>query len=87
MEACFPKQNSEKWERFPKISGNQCKGYKDKRKKQENKKLDEKVSIRNHNDWSLIIPTDILYSDIENFEGGKLKNYYEHWKSTPLTLS
>ena len=54
---------------------------------QENKKLDEKVSIRNHNDWSLIIPTDILYSDIENFEGGKLKYYYEHWKNTPLTLS
>ena len=54
---------------------------------QENKKLDEKVSIRKHNDWSLIIPTDVLYSDIENLERGKLKYYYEHWKNTPLTLS
>ena len=34
----FPKQNSENWERFPKILGNQYKGYKDKRAKQTYKK-------------------------------------------------
>ena len=28
----------------------------------------------------MIVPTDVLYSDVENFEGGKLKYYYEHWK-------
>ena len=39
-----------------------------------------KVSIGKHNDCSLIAPTDVLYSDVENFEGGKLKYYYEHWK-------
>ena len=34
----FPKQKSKNWERFPKISGNQCKGYKGKRTKQTYKK-------------------------------------------------
>ena len=38
---------------------------------QESKELVEKVSIRKHNDCSLIVPTDVLYSDVENFEGGK----------------
>ena len=47
---------------------------------QESKELAEKVSIRKHNDSSLIVPTDVLYSDVENFEGGKLNYYYEHWK-------
>ena len=47
---------------------------------QESKELDEKVSIRKHNDCSLIVPTDVLYSDFENFEGEKLKYYHEHWK-------
>ena len=28
----------------------------------------------------MIVPTDVLYSDVEHFEGGKLKYYYEHWK-------
>ena len=28
---------------------------------------------------SLTVPTDVLYSDAENF-GGKLKYYYENWK-------
>ena len=26
----------------------------------ENKELDKKVSINKHNDWSLMIPTDVL---------------------------
>ena len=47
---------------------------------QESKELPEKVSIRKHNDCSLILSADVLYSDVENFEGGKLKYYYEHWK-------
>ena len=47
---------------------------------QENKELDEKLSIRKHNDYSLNVSTDILYSDVKNSEGGKLKCYYEHWK-------
>ena len=29
----------------------------------------------------LIVPIDVLYSDVESFEGGKLKYYYEHWKT------
>ena len=37
----------------------------------ENKELEmKKVSIRKHNDFSLIVPTDALFSDIENFVGG-----------------
>ena len=28
----------------------------------------------------MIVPTDVLYSDVEDFKGGKLKYYYEHWK-------
>ena len=47
---------------------------------QESKELVEKVSIRKHTDCSLIVPTDVLYSDVENFQRGKLKNYYEHSK-------
>ena len=47
---------------------------------QESKELDEKVNIRKHNDCTLIVSTDVLYSDVETFEGGKLKYYYEHWK-------
>ena len=35
--AHFPKQNSKNWERFPKIPGNQYKGYKDKLVKQKYK--------------------------------------------------
>ena len=41
---------------------------------QKSKELDEKVSIRKHNDCSLIVSNDVLYSDVENFEGGKLKH-------------
>ena len=37
-QAYFPKQNSKNWERFPKIPGNQYKGYKDKHAKQTYKK-------------------------------------------------
>ena len=59
------------------ILGNQYKGYKDK---QERKELAEKVSIRKHNECSLIVPNDVLYSDVGKFEEGKLKYYYEHWK-------
>ena len=44
-----------------------------KRDIQESKELVEKVSIRKHNDYSLFVPTDVLYSDVKNFEGGKLK--------------
>ena len=44
------------------------------------KQLVEKVSIRKHNDCSLIVLSHVLYLDVENFEGGKLKYYYEHWK-------
>ena len=40
-----------------------------------------KVSIEKHNDCSLIVPTDVLYSDVETFEGRKLKYSYEHWKN------
>ena len=47
---------------------------------QENKELVEKVSIRKHNECSLIVPTVVLFSDVENSEGGKLKYYYEHLK-------
>ena len=32
-QAYFRKQDSKNWERFPKIPGNQYKGYKDKRTK------------------------------------------------------
>ena len=46
---------------------------------QESKELDGKVSIRKHNDCSLIVPTDVLYSDVKTFEDG-LKYYYEHWE-------
>ena len=56
---------------FPKISRNQRQTC--KIDKQESKKLAEKVSIGKHNDCSLIVPIDVLYSDVENFEGGKLK--------------
>ena len=42
--------------------------------------LVEKVSVRKHNDCSLIAPTDVLHSHVENSEGGKLNHYYEHWK-------
>ena len=35
---------------------------------QENKEQDEKVHIRKHNDCSLIVPTHVLYSNVENFE-------------------
>ena len=73
----FPKCNSKNWEKFPNILGNQYKGYKDK---QERKELAEKVSIRKHNECSLIVRNDVLYSDVEKFEEGKLKYYYEHWK-------
>ena len=45
---------------------------------QQSKKLVEKLSIRKHNNCSLIVPIDVLYSDAENFEGRKLKYYYEH---------
>ena len=46
---------------------------------QESKELDERVSIRKEN--------DVECSDIESFEGGRLKYYYEHWKNTPVILS
>ena len=46
---------------------------------QESKELDEKVGIRKEN--------DVKCSHIENFEGGRLKYYYEHWKNTPVILS
>ena len=36
---------------------------------QESKELAEKVSIRKHNDCSLIVAINVLYSDVENFEG------------------
>ena len=45
---------------------------------QESKELVQKVSTRKHNNCRLIIPTDVLYSDVENFEGGKLNYYHEH---------
>ena len=41
---------------------------------------EEKVSIRKHNDCCLIVSTEVLYSDVENFEGGKLNYYYKQWK-------
>ena len=47
---------------------------------QKSKELAEKASVRGHNVCSLIVPIDVLYSDVENFEGGKLKYYYEYWK-------
>ena len=47
---------------------------------QESKELDEKVIIRKHNDCNLIVPTNVLYCDDENFDKEKLKYYYEHWK-------
>ena len=47
---------------------------------QKSKELAEKASVREHNVCSLIVPIDVLYSDVENFEGGKLKYYYEYWK-------
>ena len=34
----------------------------------ESKELDEKVSIRKHNDCSLMFTTDVLYSDVENLK-------------------
>ena len=37
-QAYFPRKNSKKWERFPKILANQYKGYKHKRTKQTYKK-------------------------------------------------
>ena len=46
---------------------------------QGSKELDEKVSIRKEN--------DVKRSDIESFERGRLKYYYEHWKNTPVILS
>ena len=46
---------------------------------QESKELDERVSIRKEN--------DVKCSDIESFEGGRLKYYYEHWKNTLVILS
>ena len=39
------------------------------------------IKYRKQNDCSLVVSTDVLYSDVENFEGGKLKQYYEHWKN------
>ena len=42
--------------------------------------LTEKASIRKHNVCSLILSTDVIYSDVENLTGGKLKYYYEYWK-------
>ena len=47
---------------------------------QKSKELAEKASVREHNVCSLFVPIDVLYSDVENFEGGKLKYYYEYWK-------
>ena len=41
--------------------------------------LTEKASIRKHNVCSLILSTDVIYSDVENLTGGKLKYYYEYW--------
>ena len=49
--------------------------------------LTEKASIRKHNVCSLILSTDVIYSDVENLTGGKLKYYYEYWKNTPVILS
>ena len=40
---------------------------------QENKEQEEKASIRKHDDCSLIVRNDVLYSDAENFEGVKTK--------------
>ena len=47
---------------------------------QKSKELAEKASIRKHNVCSLIVPINVLYSYVENFERGKLKYYYECWK-------
>ena len=47
---------------------------------QESKELAEKVSISKHNECSLIVPANVLYSDVGNIEGGKSKYYYKHWK-------
>ena len=48
---------------------------------QENKELKKKkVSIRRRNDCSLIVFTDVLFSDVEKVDGGELKYYYEHCK-------
>ena len=44
---------------------------------QKSKELAEKASVREHNVCSLIVPIDVLYSDVENL---KLKYYYEYWK-------
>ena len=56
-------------------------GQTDETVTQENKELEKKkVSIRRHNDFKLIVFTDVLLSDVENVEGGKPKYYYEHWK-------
>ena len=51
-----------------------------KRDIQESKELADKVNIRKHNECSLIVPAKVLYSDVENVEGGKSKYYYKHWK-------
>ena len=40
------------------------------------KELNEKVSIKKHNNCNFIVPTDVLYSDVE-----------KHRKNTPVTLS
>ena len=53
-QAYFPQQNSKNWNRFPKIQGVQRRTY--KTDIQESKEPDEKVSIRKHNDCSLIAP-------------------------------
>ena len=47
---------------------------------QGNKELAEKVSIRTHNDYRLIVLINVLYADVENFEGGKLRHFCDHWK-------
>ena len=38
---------------------------------QESNELHKQVSIRKHNGFNLIVPTDAIYSDVENFEGAK----------------
>ena len=47
---------------------------------QGNKELAEKVSIRTHNDYRLIVLINVLYSDVKNFEGGNLRHFCDHWK-------
>ena len=46
---------------------------------QKSKKLEKKkVIMRRHNNCSLIVPTNVLSSDVESFEEGKLKYYFKH---------